>query len=204
MSGFTDKKTTMGLVPALLVSSIFSGYISNASYSIEQDGYTLSQLEDFAKIEEYLSFVGNNSNYMDDNAINSRTQIENWTVTLNGLIGEDNIEFGEDYQFFDFLNLLRAKNGYEYFLRNIISSGNQNWLKAVLLFLAQKEFKYVYAYEENFVLELLDSGLLELQEFALNTIIAWGKITNMAILKEVKINNYYLQNDLKEFIGEKV
>ena len=68
------------------------------------------------------------------------------------------------------------------------------------LFLSQKEFTTIKVCEEKFIIDLLKIQDAEIQEYALNTILLWGGISNKDVLKKVKIRNKFLQKDLDAFL----
>ena len=57
--------------------------------------------------------------------------------------------------------------------------------------------------EENFILDMLKSNNVQMQEFALNSILLWDNISDIEELKNVYIANRYLQDDLDSFIQQK-
>lgn len=138
-------------------------------------------------------------NYCNTNNSNQRT---NWTDKLLFLIQDESLEMGEQIKFDSFLNSLRKEKNYPLFLNYLLNLNNRDLLKAIALFLSQKDFIFINACEEKFIIDLLKIQDAEIQEYALNAVFLWERISDKETLKNIKIRNKYLQEDLDSFLGE--
>lgn len=80
------------------------------------------------------------------------------------------------------------------------SANNFELIKAVLFYLSNVNFNQISIYEECFVVNCLKSNVVDIQYFALNTLLEWGETTLIKELESVFIDNKYLQNDLNDFL----
>ena len=196
----------MGLgltLPLLFVTS--SSFVSPTS----MNNYLLQSQT--IEIEEYIFEYSNLTNNIIDRSSDiyneeSDTLIpviqkynDNICSKIKEIIGDNEVNFSnENYAYF-YLNELRKTPDYESLLvnNNILFD---DVIKSILLYLSTIDFENLFAFEEKFVINVLLNENQFLQEYALNTILNWDNISDIEILKEVKISNKYLNEDLHEFI----
>jgi hypothetical protein len=58
-----------------------------------------------------------------------------------------------------------------------------------------------YPFELDFIVDVLKSGSVSLQEMALQTIENWGNSNFFRRLAGIQLKNSYLQDDFEELIG---
>lgn len=213
------KNSTTEVVAALAVAGLISfaaiGKLSASSSDTHCLVDTYSEINSTLPKKEYIDeYFGNqgNTNYRmksytsslvntgDENWIIK--QCDSWFTTLKELIKNEFIELGESYKYFDFLVNLSRENNYSIFLRSVLLKNDVNIYNAILLFLSQKDYLYITDEEEKFVLTLLSGDDAYVQEFALNAILMWEKVSNKDSLKNIKLANRYLQEDLDAFLKE--
>lgn len=74
-------------------------------------------------------------------------------------------------------------------------------ISMTLQLLAQMDFSQVLPHEENFVLRILESENLRLQEEAINAVSLWDKTNYLDRLKKITIKNRYLQEHYENIIA---
>lgn len=126
-------------------------------------------------------------------------QVNNWNNILAKLAKND---IDEEHTFFGFIDGIREGNNYNDFLQCVLMEGDKYAIRAMLAFLSQIEKDYISAYEENFVLSILEGDDLVLQEEALDAILAWDNVSQLERLRTIRIPNYYLQRALELFLEE--
>ena len=119
---------------------------------------------------------------------------------LHEIIGDTEIDYEKDIPVYDYLRELRKRSEYEILL-NHFSRNNKDIIKCILIFLSGINFKNLFAFEEKFVIEILKLEDIELQEYALNTITIWNNLSDVNQIKNIKIANKYLNDDLQEFLS---
>lgn len=169
-------------------------------YSITDRGF------DFNGV--YLKDIGNKYTLKMPTELNFQKLIEDKTDRLLSIfisqLSDINVDFDEDCGYFNFLSEMRNNEcEYSLFLYKALQSQNSKVYNAIAIFLSQKKFDFVSAGEENFILQILRYGNLDNQSFALQTILNWDNISNIDEIKDIKIANRYLQEDLEEFITQK-
>lgn len=120
---------------------------------------------------------------------------------LQESLSNEFLDMGVKYQYFQFLDKLSKNYQYSYFINYVLETNNSELIEAILLFLAQKKFDLVLGNEENFLIESLKIKNPVIQEFALNTLILWGKSNYISALKTIKIDDRYLQKKLNKFLN---
>lgn len=154
--------------------------------------------------EENFSLDGNNISSMSIPLKKNRDvheiNVSHWRTMLINLIDDDVVDFDKDNNFFNFLETIRKHDDYNFFLYQINKEKNVNVKNAVAMFLSQKDYEYISASEENFIVDLLQSDNVLNQEFALNAILLWENVANKDLLKTIHLSNKYLQMDLDEFL----
>ena len=120
---------------------------------------------------------------------------------LQESISNDFLDMGVIYQYFQFLDELSKTPQYSYFIKYILKNNDIELIEAILLFLAQKKFDLVLGDEEIFLIESLKIRNVVIQEFALNTLLLWGKLNNISALKTIKIDDPYFQKKLDRFLN---
>lgn len=156
----------------------------------------------------YLSNDGNKYSLMNSLTQSNAKQYINDSEKLlsifKNLIDDKIIDFDEDFEYFGFLSNIRSSGEkYEAFLRTAFLSRDAKTCSAISLFLSQKDYNFILSEEENFVLNVLQFADLQAQSFALNTVLNWNNISDINCIKNVKISNRYLQEDLEEFIAQR-
>lgn len=115
------------------------------------------------------------------------------------------IDLEEYYQTQSLINKInsnREKPDYDKYLLSLSIESDYEEISMTLQLLSQMDFEKVLPHEEEFVLKMLESDNLELQEEALNAIELWENTTQFERVKKVRIKNRYLQEDLDDFIKE--
>ena len=120
---------------------------------------------------------------------------------LQESISNEFLDMGVIYQYFQFLDELSKTPQYSYFIKYILKNNDIELIEAILLFLAQKKFDLVLGDEEIFLIESLKIKNVVIQEFALNTLLLWGKLNNISALKTIKIDDPYFQKKLDRFLN---
>ena len=120
---------------------------------------------------------------------------------LQESISNEFLDMGVIYQYFQFLDELSKTPQYSYFIKYILKNNDIELIEAILLFLAQKKFDLVLGDEEIFLIESLKIQNVVIQEFALNTLLLWGKLNNISVLKTIKIDDPYFQKKLDRFLN---
>lgn len=120
---------------------------------------------------------------------------------LQESISNEFLDMGVIYQYFQFLDELSKTPQYSYFIKYILKNNDIELIEAILLFLAQKKFDLVLGDEEIFLIESLKIQNAVIQEFALNTLLLWGKLNNISALKTIKIDDPYFQKKLDRFLN---
>lgn len=120
---------------------------------------------------------------------------------LQESISNEFLDMGVIYQYFQFLDELSKTPQYSYFIKYILKNNDIELIEAILLFLAQKKFDLVLGDEEIFLIESLKIQNVVIQEFALNTLLLWGKLNNISALKTIKIDDPYFQKKLDRFLN---
>lgn len=120
---------------------------------------------------------------------------------LQESISNEFLDMGVIYQYFQFLDELSKTPQYSYFIKYILKNNDIELIEAILLFLAQKKFDLVLGDEEIFLIESLKIRNVVIQEFALNTLLLWGKLNNISALKTIKIDDPYFQKKLDRFLN---
>lgn len=120
---------------------------------------------------------------------------------LQESISNEFLDMGVIYQYFHFLDELSKTPQYSYFIKYILKNNDIELIEAILLFLAQKKFDLVLGDEEIFLIESLKIRNVVIQEFALNTLLLWGKLNNISALKTIKIDDPYFQKKLDRFLN---
>ena len=120
---------------------------------------------------------------------------------LQESISNEFLDMGVIYQYFQFLDELSKTPQYSYFIKYILKNNDIELIEAILLFLAQKKFDLVLGDEEIFLIESLKIQNVVIQEFALNTLLLWGKLKNISALKTIKIDDPYFQKKLDRFLN---
>lgn len=114
---------------------------------------------------------------------------------------ERDIEFGMPVNL-DFLKVLRNIESYE---KEFINFTNELSFKGKLFLayeLSQLQYDTVFGCEEEYILSLMNSGNLEMQEVALNAVVNWGNSNLVQKLNNLKISNVFLQQELDELLKE--
>lgn len=119
---------------------------------------------------------------------------------LQESLSNECLDMGVIYPYFQFLEELSKTPQYSYFISYIIENKNTELIEAILLFLAQKKFDLVLGNEENFLIESLKINNIVIQEFAINTLLLWGKLNNINVLKTIKIDSPYFQKKINQFL----
>lgn len=121
---------------------------------------------------------------------------------LKSLLIDAEIETsGKDYLADALHNIKINKEDLYYKLFDSFTSANNfELIKAVLFYLSNVNFNQISIYEECFVVNCLKSNVIDIQYFALNTLLEWGETTLIKELESVFIDNKYLQNDLNDFL----
>lgn len=154
--------------------------------------------------EEYLTTLGNNSLHMrDSTSLQNGLEIRKIYTILQSIIADIGIDSTEQSKYLEYLTTLRSKDYYTAFLNFAKSRFDSNICNAVAFFLAQIDYKYIGSQEEDFIFTMLQKGNVSMQEYALDTILAWDNISDLEKLKSVKIANRFLQDDLELFIDQK-
>lgn len=120
---------------------------------------------------------------------------------LQESISNEFLDMGVKYQYFQFLDNLSKYDQYSYFINYVLENNNSELIEAILLFLAQKKFDLVLGDEENFLIESFKIKNPVIQEFALNTLILWGKSNYISALKTIKLDDPYFQKKLNKFLN---
>ncbi len=120
---------------------------------------------------------------------------------LQESLSNEFLDMGVIYQYFQFLDELSKTPQYSYFIKYILKNNDIELIEAILLFLAQKKFDLVLGDEEIFLIESLKIQNVVIQEFALNTLLLWGKLNNISALKTIKIDDPYFQKKLDRFLN---
>ena len=120
---------------------------------------------------------------------------------LQESISNEFLDMGVIYQYFQFLDELSKTPQYSYFIKYILKNNDIELIEAILLFLEQKKFDLVLGDEEIFLIESLKIQNVVIQEFALNTLLLWGKLNNISALKTIKIDDPYFQKKLDRFLN---
>ena len=120
---------------------------------------------------------------------------------LQESISNEFLDMGVNYQYFQFLDNLSKYDQYSYFINYVLENNNSELIEAILLFLAQKKFDLVLGDEENFLIESFKIKNPVIQEFALNTLILWGKSNYISALKTIKLDDPYFQKKLNKFLN---
>lgn len=120
---------------------------------------------------------------------------------LQESISNEFLDMGVIYQYFQFLDELSKTPQYSYFIKYILKNNDIELIEAILLFLAQKKFDLILGDEEIFLIESLKIQNIVIQEFALNTLLLWGKLNNISALKTIKIDDPYFQKKLDRFLN---
>ena len=156
-------------------------------------------------IEEYKEYSNSEFNKMvNEESDTMEPVIDNYAVDLETrimqLIGEKEVGFDEKNYAYEYLEEFRKCDEYELALKTSYNFQNSDAIKCILMFLASIDFKNISAFEERFVVDVLSMGELNVQEFALNTILVWDNVSNINSLKNIVIKNRYLAQDLSDFI----
>lgn len=135
----------------------------------------------------------------------SNKNINKYFIIFRNMVNELTIDFDEKHDYFSFLSNLRDnEEEYRAFLYESLNSGDLNVCNAISIFLSQKKYHFITADEENFIVSILRFGNLQMQEFALNAILNWDKVSDITGLKTIRLGNKYLQEDLEDFIQSKL
>ena len=126
-------------------------------------------------------------------------EVKEWHQILVKLSKND---IDDEHGYFNYINEIRRSDNYSELLKYSLGIGEKYAISALLMFLSQKDKKFITAEEEDFVISILEGNDLVLQEDALNTILAWDSISQIDRLRNIKIKNYYLQLDLEMFLEE--
>ena len=194
----------LGMVlPLLLVTSSSLG----STIPINSNHYTESRIVEIKDL--FIEYPNMFSSIIDRSIIHNKESdtlvpvvqncIENICSKIKELIGENEVNFSNENYARSYLNELRKTIDYE----NLLINDNilfDDVIKSILLYLSTIEFDNLFAFEERFVINVLLDNNLQLQEYALNTLLNWDNISNVEMLKKVRINNKYLNEDLQEFI----
>lgn len=114
---------------------------------------------------------------------------------------ERDIEFGMPVNL-AFLKALRNIESYE---KEFINFTRELSFKGKLFLayeLSQFQYATIFGCEEEYILSLMNSGNLEMQEVALNAIANWGNSNLIKRLSDLKLENVFLQQELDELIEE--
>ena len=171
-------------------SNCFSGFYDLPEYESSYNYEELNFLNTILKDTSYFIF----DNFLDNKCLNVLNKIKL-------LICDNDINYENENYASNYLCELRNDQIYELFLVSIDLS-HQEVVKSILLFLSELNFSNLSYYEEKFVINVLKYGNVNLQEFALNTILSWNNVTDVDELKNIKIKNKYLNLDLLNFIKD--
>lgn len=155
--------------------------------------------------KEYFSSLGNNIPNM-DNSVSYRWDANILLLYSNFLaqVKNTNIDSEEFNSVVHFLSALRKdQNKYSAFLKCATVRLDNTVCAALSIFFSQIDYDFIYPIEENFVFYALEHGDICIQETALDILLAWDNFSDFEKLKEIKINNRYLQEDLSSFIIQK-
>lgn len=89
---------------------------------------------------------------------------------------------------------------YPTYLTNLIKDKIWGKAESICTFLSQLDFAKVLPCEEEFVVLLLESENLSLQEEAMNAVSLWNKTNHYDRLKKITIKNRYLQEHFEKII----
>ncbi len=188
--------------------------ISNTAVQINIDDFKHMALyassflnEQFLNNYVYPLINGNNYKLMDNSESYSKKEenpINRMLTVFKSILVNEVIEFEEEHNYFSFLSELKCSDkDYDTFLVLAYLDNNIKVCNAISLFLSQRDYRFISAEEERFVLAVLENGNLSMQTFALEAILNWDNISDLEALKRVKIPNRYLQEDLEEFIQQR-
>ena len=187
------------ILPLLIVTSSSLG---TTMFEHENSFSRVQTVDIFSDLNEYYSLENNiitskesdmTFQYMDN-------ILERIIIKLHGIIGDDEIDYEKNLPVYDYLRGLRKSFEYEILLSQL-SKNNKDIIKCILLFLSGINFKNLFAFEEKFVIKILQSTDIQLQEYALNTIIIWDNVSDIDQIKNIKIANRYLEDDLQDFLS---
>lgn len=187
------------ILPLLIVTSSSLG---STIFNYKNSFSHIQTTDMFSDVNEYFS-LGNNINDIKESDMTLQymdNQLERIVYKLHEIIGESDIDYDTDIHVYDYLKELRKNSEYEILL-NQLSRNNRDIVKCILLFLSSINFKNLFAFEEKFVIEVLQSSDILLQEFALNTIMVWDNLSDINQIKNIKIANKYLDDDLQDFLS---
>lgn len=114
---------------------------------------------------------------------------------------DKDIEFGMPVD----LSLLKLIRNLENYESNFIGFTQQLTFKGKLILayeLSQLSYNSIFGCEEEYILQLMRSGNLEMQEVALNAITNWDNINLIRRISDLKLKNIFLQQELDELIEE--
>lgn len=187
------------ILPLLIVTSSSLG----TTILDHENSFSYVQTVDiFSELNEYFSL---SNNIIDDEERDMIFQDMDYKLKeiifrLHEIIGDTEIDYEKDIPVYDYLRELRKRSEYEILL-NQFSRNNKDIIKCILIFLSGINFKNLFAFEEKFVIEILKLEDIELQEYALNTITIWNNLSDVNQIKNIKIANKYLNDDLQEFLS---
>lgn len=114
---------------------------------------------------------------------------------------DKDIEFGMPVD----LLVLKSIRNLENYESNFIRFIQQLTFKGKLILayeLSQLSYNSIFGCEEEYILQLMRSDDLEMQEFALNAVANWDNRVLISKLTDLKIKNVFLQKELDELIEE--
>ncbi|MDY0278813.1 MAG: hypothetical protein RBQ97_12095 [Acholeplasma sp.] len=167
---------------------------SSVSSTIQHDfftgdhSYTIYDTHDESKNTiEFLEVFNNNT-------LNLAMILNNFSYSFEYVPGENIDE--------EMFNEIRSKEDYYFGFEFFISHLSENSKLLLAYYLSSINYDFVYPFEQNFIIQLLNSDILPMQEMALQAIENWNNSSLFTKIIDVKINNLYLQNDLDILLGK--
>jgi hypothetical protein len=174
--------------------------------SLESDGSLMQGIGNYFDKEEQCFFEYSNlpfNNKSDTTCEKKSDQTIKWISIMNTLLINEEIDLDSINPCKNFIENIRCLDNYSDFLVTLSNSEQDNIIKSMVMFLSNLDFKFINGFEEKFIVEILSKDNLVLQEFALNTLLVWNNISNIRLIENIKIKNFYLNNDLQEFVSER-
>lgn len=111
----------------------------------------------------------------------------------------------ESKNYLDKILQLEKKERYDQYdslITFLSRKGNQDLTRAMLVFISSLDYQNITSGEEELISFGLHSSDISTQEVALNALLSIDNYSNFSALRDVFINNKYLQRDLHNFLSK--